>query len=55
MYYGARKRLDGHLNIIWDQILTQINMEKVTLKAFHLEVNEISHLHSTLYRESALR
>lgn len=49
--YGARKRLEGNLDIIWDQIL---NMESQA-EAFHFQMNAVSHLYSTLYSQSALQ
>lgn len=42
------KRLEGKSNTIWDQILIQVNMEKVKQKAFHFQMNAILHLYSTL-------
>lgn len=48
MCYGARERLEGKSNTIWDQIPIQVNVEKVKQKAFHFQMNAILHLYSTL-------
>lgn len=53
MGYGARKRLEGSLNIIGDQILKLIC--KVKAEAFHFQISDILHLYSTLYSQSALQ
>lgn len=53
MGYDARKRLEGYLNIIGDQILKSVG--KVWAEAFHFPINDILHLYSTLYSQSALQ